>query len=120
MLRSSKTVLAMPGPDAWVAAVFTLESIARNAREASDWQLARFTAEQMIEHDAEYAGGHYALGLVAEHAGEREGARPMFAHAQQLWSHADPDLPELTLVRSKLAASGAHGGNQDGVQRTTR
>ena len=101
-----QSAVAMPGPDAWVAAVFTLESIARSAREANDWELARYTAEQMVLHDPYYAGGHFALGLVAEHGGERAGARPMFAQAEQLWSHADPDLPEAALVRSKLASAG--------------
>ncbi len=111
-LAVEQAELAMRGPDAWVAAELTLESIARNARAANDWQLARFTAEQMIEHDADYAGGHFALGLVAEHAGEQDGARPMFAHAEQLWNHADQDLPELTLARSKLAAPGARASSR--------
>jgi len=107
-----QTAVSMPGPDAWVAAVFTLESIARTARDANDWDLARFTAEQMIQHDPEYAGGHFALGLVAEHGGESQGSRPMFARAGELWNHADPGLPELAVIRSKLAGSGAAARNR--------
>ncbi len=107
-----QAALAMPGPDAWAAAVFTLESIARDARDANDWELARYTAEQMIQHDPLYAGGHYALGLVAEHGGESAGARPMFAQAEQLWNHADQDLPELILMRSKPALSGSHASRE--------
>ena len=61
---------ALPGPDAWMQALFVLESIARTAREASDWELAERMARQMLEHDPAYAGGHYALGLVAEQRGD--------------------------------------------------
>ena len=96
---------AMPGPDGWVAAIFILESIAREARQANDWDLARYTAEHLIMHDPYYAGGHFALGLVAVHAGETEGARPMFAAAEKLWSQADPGLPELAIARKELASA---------------
>ena len=103
LVNVEQSTLAMPGPDAWLAAIFTLESIARDARAAGDWELAQYTAEQMIQHDPYYAGGHYAIGLVAEHAGENDGARTMFTEAQKLWSHGDHDLPELVLTRTKLA-----------------
>ncbi len=63
-------IRAIPGPDAWSQALFRLESIARVAREAGDWDLAEFTARQMLEHDPAYAGSHYALALVAEHKGD--------------------------------------------------
>ena len=39
-----KGLRAAPGPDAWSQALFTLESIARAAREAGDWDLAAWTA----------------------------------------------------------------------------
>lgn len=99
-----QSTVAMPGPDAWLAAIFMLESIARDARAASDWDLARFTAEQMIQHDPYYAGGHFAIGLVAEHAGETYGAHTMFTQAAKLWGRADPDMPDLVLTHKKLAA----------------
>jgi len=102
-VKVEQSAKAMPGPDGWVAAIFVLESIARDARQAGDWQLAQYTAEQMIQHDPYYAGGHFAIGLVAEHAGETEGSREMFAQAEKLWAHGDRDLSELILTRQKLA-----------------
>lgn len=105
-VKVEQSAMAMPGPDGWIAAIFVLESIAREARNAGDWQLAQFTAEQMIQHDPYYAGGHYAIGLVAEHAGETDGARQMFAEAQRLWSRGDSDLPELVETRQKLNSPG--------------
>lgn len=105
IVKVEQSMLAKKGPDGWIAAEFDLESIARDARQAGDWDLARFTAEQMIRHNPYYAGGHFALGLVADHAGEGTGAREMFAAAQKLWQHADSDLPELVLTRKKLAGS---------------
>lgn len=99
-----QSALSMPGPDGWITALFLLESIARDARQADDWPLAQYTAEQMIKHDPYYAGGHFAIGLVAEHAGEKDGAREMFSQAEKLWSHADSNLSELRLAREQLKA----------------
>ncbi len=104
-VKVEESMLAKKGPDGWMAAEFALEAIARDARQAGDWDLARFTAEQMIRHNPYYAGGHFALALVAEHAGENAGARQMFAAAEKLWQHADADLPELAMIRRKLSGS---------------
>jgi tetratricopeptide (TPR) repeat protein len=100
-------IRAVPGPDAWMEALFRLEDIARVAREVGDWDLAEYTAEQMREHDAAYAGTHYALGLVAEHEGNRAAAQKAFAEAVRLWAKADSDLPELREARARGAALAA-------------
>jgi tetratricopeptide (TPR) repeat protein len=92
------SILAMPGPDAWCSARFELESIAQSARLAGDWSLAEFTAQQMLRHDPTYAGGYFALALVADHAGDKVKARQNFAKAQKYWNKADQDLPELKLL----------------------
>ena len=90
-----RKVRAAPGPDAWTLALFTLEAIARAARETGDWVLAAGAARQMLEHDPAYAGTHYALALAAEHGGDRDAARAEFALAARYWRNADPDLSEL-------------------------
>ena len=105
LMDVQKRLRALPGPDAWMQALFVLESIARTAREAGDWELADYTARQMLEHDGAYAGAHYALGLVAEHRGEAAAARQSFAQAERLWASADPDLPELARVRPRVTAA---------------
>jgi tetratricopeptide (TPR) repeat protein len=99
-----KMILARPGPDAWSAARFELESIAQRARQSGDWSLAESTAQAMIQHDPTYAGGYFALGLVAEHAGHPAQAREQFAAAEKFWSKADPNLPELRRIRDGLSA----------------
>ncbi len=99
-----KRLRALPGPDAWMQALFVLESIARTAREASDWELAERMARQMLEHDRAYAGGHYALGLAAEKHGDAAASQEAFATAARLWAAADGDLPELQRVRRAVAA----------------
>lgn len=91
------------GPDEWVQTLFKLEGIAHAAREAGDWQLAEYTARQMLEHDPNYGGTHYALALVAEHNADSAAALKELALAQKFWQTADPDLPELLAVRAKLA-----------------
>jgi tetratricopeptide (TPR) repeat protein len=86
---------AVPGPDAWIQALFRLETIARSAREAGDWELAEFTARQMLDHDAAYGGSHLAMALVLEHKGDARGAEREHEEARRYWRDADPDLPEL-------------------------
>ena len=81
---------ALLGPDAWSQALFRLESIAQAAREAGDWELAEYTAKQMLEHDTAYAGSHYAMALVAEHKGERSVAQQEFAKAEARRHGATP------------------------------
>jgi tetratricopeptide (TPR) repeat protein len=97
-----KKVRAVPGPDSWSEALFQLESIAKLAREAGDWNLAEFTARQMIEHDPSYAGGFYALALAADHRGDEPVAREQLARAKTLWSKADADMAELVDTHQRL------------------
>ncbi|PYX56239.1 MAG: hypothetical protein DMG76_15450 [Acidobacteria bacterium] len=103
-MEVAKSIQAMPGPDAWIAGVFELESIAESARNAGDWELADSVARQMILHNPNYAGGHFAFGLAAEHAGHSAEARQAFAAAEKLWGKADKDLPELEQIHKELAA----------------
>jgi tetratricopeptide (TPR) repeat protein len=98
------SIRALPGPDSWSEALFQLQSIARSARQSGDWNLAEFTARQMIDHDPSYAGGYYALGLAAEHSGDTASAHHNFQMAEKLWSRADPGLPELVSIQDKLRA----------------
>jgi len=91
----AKKARAAPGPDAWTQALFTLEAIAKAAREVGDWELAQWTADQMRDHDPYYAGTHYARMLVAEHNGDAKAARAERALVEQYWKDADRDLPEL-------------------------
>lgn len=93
---------ALPGPDGWVQALFALEGMAQGARQVGDWELAGEFAQQMLAHDPNYAGTHYALGLVAERNGDLKTARAAFARAVKAWSTADSDLPELADARRKL------------------
>jgi hypothetical protein len=92
---------ALPGPDAWIQALFRLELIARAARDAGDWTLAGITGRQLMEHDPSYAGSHLALALVALHGGRAAEAARSFAAAETYWRDADPDLPELREIRSR-------------------
>ncbi len=94
---------ATPGPDAWSQALFRLESIARSAREAGDWELAESTAAQMLEHDAAYGGSHLALALALQYRGDAAGAERELAEARRLWREADPDLAELRLMEATAA-----------------
>ena len=105
LIDVEKSILAMPGPDAWSSATFQLETIARRARDAGDWNLAGFTARNITEHNSNYAGGYYAMALAAEHAKDSAAESRLLATAEKHWSKADSDLPELVAVRKKLSRS---------------
>jgi Tfp pilus assembly protein PilF len=86
---------AIPGPDAWSQGLFRLEAIARSAIEAVDWDLAEYTARQMLDHDAAYGGSHYVMAQVLRHKGDASGADRELKAARGFWRDADPDLPEM-------------------------
>ena len=94
---------AMPGPDAWSQALFRLEVMARRARDAGDWKLAEYTAEQMLDHDAAYGGSHLAMALVLQKKGDAAGAAKEFEAAMLKWRDADPDLAERKRIPKKVA-----------------
>lgn len=102
MKEIAEQLQASPGPDARSQALIQLDSIARQSRATEEWALAELTAKQMIQQDPSYAGGYYALGLVAEHDGNLTVANQQFGVAERLWSEADNDLPELREVHQKL------------------
>ena len=90
--QAAREVRAAPGPDAWTQALFTLESIAFAARQVGDWDFAEWAAKQMLEHDAQYAGSHLALALVAEHRGDAKTAAAERAWVEKYWNGADRDV----------------------------
>jgi tetratricopeptide (TPR) repeat protein len=98
------TLRTAPGADAWAQGLFRLEAIARTARETNNWDLAESTAQEMIAHDAAYAGSHLALALVREHQGHADAAAKGLNSATQFWRDADPDLLELKLIHEKIAS----------------
>jgi tetratricopeptide (TPR) repeat protein len=107
-----KKIRAVPGPDAWTEALFRLEDIARAARQAEDWELAAYTAEQMRDHDPAYGGTHYALGRAAEQQGRVAQAQAAYAEAVRLWADADAELQALQDARARrdrLARAAAAG-----------
>lgn len=96
MERAAQKWRALPGPDAWTQSLFRLEALARTARSVGDWTLAARLAQMMLEHDPNYAGTHYALGLVSHHnSGTSATTLREFALAEKAWAGADKDLAEL-------------------------
>jgi len=97
----ARKIRAAPGPDAWSQAMFALEGMARAAREAGDWDLAGWAARQMVEHDPNYGGAHFAQALVFEHEQNAKN-RAEFELAAKLWKDADPGLPEMDVIKRSL------------------
>jgi tetratricopeptide (TPR) repeat protein len=106
VLKNVQRVLrAIPGPDAWSQTLFRLESIARSAREAGDWELARYTAEQMLDHDRAYGGSHFAMALVLRNENDTANAVRHFEEAKRYWRDADPDLTEMGSIARAIASN---------------
>jgi hypothetical protein len=96
MERAAMKWRSLPGPDAWTQSLFRLEALARAARSVGDWATAARMAQLMLEHDPNYAGTHFALGLVSHHnTGTSETTLREFAMAEKAWASADKDLAEL-------------------------
>ena len=96
MERAAQKWRSLPGPDAWTQSLFRLEALARAARSVGDWATAARMAQLMLEHDPNYAGTHFALGLVSHHnSGTSETTLREFALAEKAWASADKDLWEL-------------------------
>ncbi len=98
MERAAQKWRALPGPDAWTQSLFRLEALARSARQVGDWPLAARMAQLMLEHDPNYAGTHFALGLVAHHDGNLPTARRELELAAKGWAQGDRDLAELETI----------------------
>lgn len=104
MLRDAIAQLRKePDPDLWIQTLFSMEAVARAARETSDWPFASEIAEQMRLHDPSYAGTQFALALAAEQRGDRSAARTAYAQAVRLWNRADASFSELIQARQRLA-----------------
>jgi tetratricopeptide (TPR) repeat protein len=104
-LRSAAAKLReATGPDAWVTTLFSLEAIVQAASRVGEGQVLQEVAEQMRGLDSEYAGTRYALGLLAEQAGDRDGASARYQEALTGWADADPDFPGRVDARSRVAA----------------
>ena len=99
----AQALRAATGPDAWSQGLFRLESLARSAIEAGDWDLAGYIAAQMLDHDKAYGGSYAVLALVQRHKGDEAGATRAVEAARRYWGDADSDLPELKPLARKAA-----------------
>lgn len=103
LMEVQRALRALPGPDAWTQTLFRLESMARSAIEAGDWDLAEYTAAQMLDHDGAYGGSHLAMALVLRHKGDAAGVTRELEAAKRFWSDADANLPELAQIAEASA-----------------
>jgi len=95
----SQRIRSANSPDTSAVERLQLEAFSSFARKTEAWDLAAEAAKAMIGHDPSYGAGHFALALCAEHQKDASTAYREFQEALQLWSHADPDLPELRYAR---------------------
>ncbi len=92
--QAAESLASHRGADA-LAELYLLEHIASVAREQQQWELAAHCAELMMAFDPNYFGARYAAALIAGHTGDTAKNYSEMAVARKLWSHSDPNLPEL-------------------------
>ena len=85
--------------------LFLIQLVAEDCRNWKKWDLAQFAAEQMLGFDANYAGGHYEMGMVRLQTGQADAGRAELQKAIELWKNADSDLDELRQAKQHLAVS---------------
>jgi tetratricopeptide (TPR) repeat protein len=105
MKKVAEALRAVPGPDAWIAALFRIESMARVARDVGDWDLAARLTDELVDHDKAYGGSQLALALLARHRGDVAASEKAMAAAGEYWRDADPDLPEWRMIRPEPKAA---------------
>ena len=84
--------------------LFVMQLVADDSRRMKQWRLAEFTAEQMLAFDANYAGGHYEMGMLKIQTGQAYAAKSELQKSIELWRNADLDLDELHQAKTQLAA----------------
>ncbi len=84
-----KTARLQTGPDPWIESLFQLETIAQQAREAGLIAFAEEATRILADHDAGYAGTHYALSQLAKQRGETTTAQRELALATAGWQRGD-------------------------------
>ncbi|HEV8253924.1 MAG TPA: hypothetical protein VGQ78_04165 [Vicinamibacteria bacterium] len=99
---------ALPGPDAWIQALFRLEAIARMARAVGDWDLADYTARQMLDHDSACGDSRLAAALVARQRGGRGCSRARVRRRRRLLARRG---------RRPAGAGGSAAGNRQDLDR---
>jgi len=82
--QEAEHVRALPGSDAWSDALFELRFVAEIAIDAGDWELARFAAQQLLDHAPLYPGTHTLLARLAEHDGNTSAALRESRRVKQL------------------------------------
>ena len=82
--QEAEKVRGLPGSDAWSDALFELRFVAEIAIEAGDWPLAKFAAQQLLDHAPLYAGAHSLLARLAEHDGNTSAALREAQRVKQL------------------------------------
>jgi len=103
-LELTRRVLATNNPDAWGAGLYQLQAISAFARSSGNWEFAEQAAKAMLERDPSYAGAHFELALIADHASDQLTARREFGIVCELWRDADNNLPELLISKKNVRA----------------
>lgn len=58
--------------------------------------------ERILKLNPNYPLAHYHLAQAYDHQGQVERARTEYKEFLQVWSNADPDIPEIILARARL------------------
>jgi tetratricopeptide (TPR) repeat protein/predicted Ser/Thr protein kinase len=90
-----------------------LDSLASAYHQRGDLDKARNTCERILSLTTGrvrwgdlYAKSHYRLGKILQAQGQKDKAAGFYRRFLEIWSQADPGLPEIADARNQLAALG--------------
>jgi tetratricopeptide (TPR) repeat protein len=94
--------------------ILYLDSLASAYHQRGDLDKARTTYERILSLTTGrvrwgdlYSKSYYRLGKILQAQGEKEKAAGSYRRFLEIWSQADPGLPEVADARKQLAALGA-------------
>jgi tetratricopeptide (TPR) repeat protein len=95
--------------------ILFLDALASAFFAKGDWDKAQGACEKIIALTTGrvrwgdlYAESYYRLGKIHLAQGEKDKAVVSFRRFLEIWSQADPGLPEVVEAKKQLAASGVH------------
>jgi tetratricopeptide (TPR) repeat protein len=90
-----KSMLQQTGPDPWIDALFFLQLLGNITYASGNMELAEASARTLLQHDRQYAGGHWLLAKVLLKRGKTAEAETALQKAREGYKDGDESLKRL-------------------------
>lgn len=90
-----KSMLQQTGPDPWIDALFFLQLLGNITYASGNMELAEASARTLLQHDSQYAGGHWLLAKVLTKQGKTAEAKIEQQKAVDGYKDGDESLKRM-------------------------